>query len=126
MTITKVQPGRVIEVALSAAGVSDWFQLKVVRNPFETSLALFKAAADNLEASVEYVNVADPDAAQVEAIRTVQFLDDGGLKKTKIELIGGIDYLDGPLEWPIAFVRLNVTAYTAGTANLTILQPGTL
>ncbi|KKN68362.1 hypothetical protein LCGC14_0452380 [marine sediment metagenome] len=126
MTIQRVDPGDVNEIQLSAAGQSDWIALKTVYNPFECSLTLSKGAADDLEASVEYINIPDPDAGPIpaERLRTIQFLTDGGLKKQKIELIGGVDYLDGPLEWPVSHIRLNVTAFASGTATLTVLQPG--
>lgn len=121
-TVKRGSPANV--AALSSVSVSDWFILKGQFNPMLASISLSKASADVLTAKVEYTNHPDPDTAPVETIRTVPFFDDADVKQT--EIVGAVTYLDTPIQTATHAVRLNVTAWTSGTATLNIFQPGSV
>lgn len=122
MAIKKIIEGRANIETLAAVAVSDWIELESRFNPFECSVSLSRGAAAVLEASVEYTLDPDPDTAPANEIRNVQFVDEADTTRTKIDAT--VEYLDAPFEWPLGFVRLNVTAHTSGTAKMTLLQPG--
>jgi hypothetical protein len=95
--------------SITAATVSAWMGLTAMENPFNVSLAVVISTNSVLTYTVEYVH-SDSLNATSSTIFSHPDLTDQSTK------------LDANIAFPVDAVRLNVTGYTTGSANLIVTQ----
>jgi len=95
-------------VTRSSAGTSAWIPLDYKQNPFNVGLGLVISGTNTVDVEHTFDDVYDT------TITPTAFKHSTLVSKTT----NG----DGNYAFPIRAVRLNVTAYTSGSAALTILQ----
>lgn len=93
-------------VTQSAAGTTAWIPLDYKQNPFNVGLGLVISGTNT--ADVEHT-FDDPFTGTPTAFK-------------HSTLVGKTANADGNYAFPVRAVRLNVTAWTSGSATLTILQ----
>jgi len=98
--------------SLSSVATSPWIIVNTKVNPFNVTSTVVLSAGAVLTYTVEYTvdNLADEAAA--------------GQEIDLPEMVGQTATLTKAVVSPITAVRLNVTAYTSGTATLTVQQAG--
>ncbi len=103
---------RPVTVSLSSAASSATIPVDWRITPFELSLAVVLTDTPNLtyKAQVTYDDVQDSSVTPV-------WLDHADIVSKTANFAGSVIS-------PVKAVRLTVTAYTAGTATMTILQAG--
>lgn len=99
-------------VTVSSQATSDWIPVDYRKCPFQVGQAVVLSAGASLTYSVEHTF----DDIQDSSITPTAFADATIAAKTA--------NLSGSLDVPVRAIRLNVTAYTGGTATLTIIQAG--
>lgn len=95
-------------VTQSAAGTSAWIPLDYKQNPFNVGLGLVISGTNTVDVEHTFDDVFDS------TITPTAFKHSTLTAKTTNS--------DGNYAFPIRAVRLNVTAYTSGSASLKILQ----
>jgi len=96
-------------ITQSSAGTTAWIPVDYKQAPFNVGLAVTLGGA-SLTYSVEHTF----DDVYDSAITPTAF--------THAFVASQTTQMDGNYAFPIRAIRLNVTAYTSGTATLTILQ----
>lgn len=99
---------RPTSVSRSAAGTSAWIPVDYRQNPFNIGLGL--VISGTLTADVEHTF----DDVFDSSVTPTAFKHDTMTGKSAND--------DGNYAFPIRAIRLNLTAYTSGSATLTILQ----
>lgn len=99
---------RPTSVARSAAGTSAWIPLDYRQSPFNVGLGLVISGTNTVDVEHTFDDVFDS------SVTPTAFKHSTLTAKTA--------NADGNYAFPIRAVRINVTAYTSGTATLTILQ----
>lgn len=99
---------RPTSVSRSAAGTSAWIPLDYRQSPFNVGLGLVISGTNTVDVEHTFDDVFDS------SVTPTAF--------THSTLTAKTANADGNYAFPIRAVRLNVTAYTSGTATLTILQ----
>lgn len=108
---------RPVRVSLSAVGVSAPIILDTYRNPFNIGIGVTFSTGAGLTYTVQYTyddvfsGTYDPNAGS-SVWFPVSTLD------------GQSGSLNGSITSPVMAVRLKVTAYTGGTATMTVIQAG--
>ena len=100
-------------VEISATGQTDWLPTHLDRNPFNTAAYVLLSAGATLTYSVEYTSTANPNTVGSPDVFTVPSLE------AIVDTQG-----NEPFIAPCTGIRLNVTAYTDGTATLRVIQAG--
>lgn len=95
-------------VTRSAAGTSAWIPLDYKQNPFNVGLGLVISGTNTTDVEHTFDDIYDS------SVTPTAFKHSTLVSKTA--------NADGNYAFPIRAVRLNVTAYTSGSATLTILQ----
>lgn len=103
---------RPVKVTVSSQAVSATIPLDWRENDFKVALAVVLSGGAVLTYSVQHTL----DDIQDSSV-TPTWLDNDGLNaKTTTD--------DGNIAFPVKACRLNVTAFTSGTATLTVIQAG--
>ncbi len=106
---------RPVRQSLSAAGVTVPVIVDIYPDPFNLSLSVSLSNTPNLTYNVEYTtddvfsSTFNPATANWTAVTGFSALTAGN---------------SGNIAFPVRAVRLNVTAYTSGTATLSVIQAG--
>jgi len=111
MTLRKKQYNT---LTLSATGTSDWIPVEPKIKPFELNVTVDVAAGSSLTYTVEYTvdPLAEPTST-VPEISLPEMIDLGGtLSKAVIA--------------PVTGIRLNITVFASGSADLKVRQSGVL
>lgn len=95
-------------VTRSAAGTSAWIPLDYKQNPFNVGLGLVILGTNTTDVEHTFDDIFDSSVTPTAFKHST--------------LVGKTANADGNYAFPIRAVRLNVTAYTSGSATLTILQ----
>ena len=95
-------------VTRSAAGTSAWIPLDYKQNPFNVGLGLVISGTNTTDVEHTFDDIFDSSVTPAAFKHST--------------LVGKTANADGNYAFPIRAVRLNVTAYTSGSATLTILQ----
>jgi hypothetical protein len=95
-------------VTRSAAGTSAWIPLDYKQNPFNVGLGLVISGTNTTDVEHTFDDIFDSSVTPTAFKHST--------------LVGKTANADGNYAFPIRAVRLNVTAYTSGSATLTILQ----
>jgi len=106
---------RPVRVTVGAEGASAPIPLDHYQGPFNVGIGVVLSSGATLTYSVEHT-FDDIFAADFDASTATWFANSGlGAKQAS---------LDGNYAFPVRAVRLNVTAYTDGTATMTVIQAG--
>ena len=95
-------------VTQSSAGTSAWIPLDYKQNPFNVGLGLVISGTNTTDVEHTFDDIYDSSVTPTAFKHST--------------LVGKTANADGNYAFPIRAVRLNVTAYTSGSATLTILQ----
>jgi hypothetical protein len=106
---------RPIRVTVGALGASAPIPLDTYRGPFNVGVGVAVAAGSTLTYTVEHT-FDDIYAPTFNAATAVWYSNTGLSAKTASD--------NGNYAFPVMAVRLNVTAYTSGSATMTVLQAG--
>lgn len=106
---------RAIVKSLGAAGVTDPIPMDTFRQPFNVGMAVVLAPGSTLTYTVEHT-FDDVFAPTFNPATATWFPNTSLSAKTAS--------LDGNYAFPVSAIRLNVTAFTSGTATLTVIQAG--
>jgi hypothetical protein len=106
---------RPIRVTLTAAGVSAPIITDSYRNPFNIGLGIAVTGGASLTYTVQHT-FDDVFAAGFDPTTATWYPNSGLTSKTAS--------FDGNYAYPVTAVRLNVTAWTSGSATMTVLQAG--
>ncbi len=97
-----------IVISLDGAGASAWVPTNNKQTPFNVGLGVVVSGTLTYNVEHTFDDVQDP------TITPTAFINNGLTSKTVSD--------DGNYSFPVAAIRLNVTAFTSGLATLTILQ----
>lgn len=106
---------RPVRKTASAAGATTPVTFNLHQSSFTVSIAVALSAGASLTYTVEHT-FDDVFASGFNPATAVWFPNDVLVSKTTSE--------DGNYAFPVTAVRLNITAYTSGTATLTVIQAG--
>ena len=106
---------RPIRVTVGAQDVSKVIPLDTYQDPFNVSIGVSLSGGATLTYSVQHT-FDDVQAAGFDPTTATWFSNSGLSAKTTS--------LDGNYAFPVTAIRLNVTAYTSGTATMTVIQSG--
>lgn len=106
---------RPIRVTVSAVGASAVLPMDTYRDPFNLGIGVALSAGAALTYSVQHT-FADVQAAGFSAATAVWYDNATLTAKTTSS--------DGNYAYPVTAVRLNVTAFTSGSATMTVIQAG--
>ena len=106
---------RPIRVTLSAAGASSPIPLDHYIGPFNVGLGVSVAAGSTLTYTVQHT---------FDDVNSPSFDADTATWYPNSSLSAKTASLDGNYAFPVTAIRLNVTAYTAGSATMTVVQAG--
>jgi hypothetical protein len=106
---------RPVRVTLTAAGVSPPVVLDQYLSPFNIGLGIAVTGGASLTYTVQHT-FDDVFASGFDPATATWYANSGLSAKTAS--------FDGNYAYPVTAVRLNVTAWTSGSATLTVLQAG--
>ena len=106
---------RPIRVTVGAQDVSSVVPLDTYQDPFNVSIGVSLSGGSTLTYSVQHT-FDDVQAPGFDPTTATWFTNSGLSAKTTS--------LDGNYAFPVTAIRLNVTAYTSGTATMTVIQSG--
>ena len=95
-------------ISKAASGTTAWIPLDYKQNPFNVGLGLVISGTNTTDVEHTFDDIFDSSVTPTAFKHST--------------LVGKTANADGNYAFPIRAVRLNVTAYTSGSATLTILQ----
>lgn len=106
---------RPIRVTVGSQAASSVIPLDTYKDPFNVSIGVALSAGATLTYSVQHTfdDVNDPAFDPT----TATWFSNSGLSAKTTSL-------DGNYAFPVTAIRLNVSAYTSGTAQMTVIQAG--
>lgn len=108
---------RPVRLTQSVIGVSDPVVTDIYTSPFSVSIAVVLSAAASMTYTVQYTY--DDVFSTTFNPSTAAWFTVSGFSPSKTASA------DGQITFPVMAVRLNITAYTSGSATLTVIQAGT-
>jgi hypothetical protein len=103
---------RAQSISVGSATTSAWIPLDTNKAPFNVGLGVVVSAAGVLTYKVQHTF----DNVQDSTVTATAF--------DHPDVTGKTVNTDGNYAFPVRAIRLNVTAYTSGTATLTLIQAG--
>jgi hypothetical protein len=106
---------QITRVTLSSVTVSKPIPLNVYADPFNVGLGVKLSSGAVLTYTVEHT---------FDDVQSASFSPATAAWYPNASINAATTNLDGNYAFPVTAIRLNVTAYTSGTATLTVIQSG--